>query len=410
MKRIRESKWLYALLSIFLATIFWLYVRSEVDPENSMPIHDVPVILSGVSFLESQNLAVTEQSDTTVDLTIHARASVLSQLNNKNITVTLDVSRCAEGTHPLTYSVTLPRNINTEGAIVERSSPEQITVTVERLAAKTLEIQCILRGSVAEGYQAGDFTVSPETITIRGSSEEIDRIAQAVVVLEAEDLSARFSGELPLRLMDAEGNELTNLDVKLDETAAYVTLPIYVVREIPLTVSFIPGGGATEENVSMPPLILPEFITVAGAEEDMAGLEEISLGSVNLSNVIGTGTTIFPINLDPSLQNVSGITSASVTVTITGLATRSFDVTNIEVINIPEGYRATPVTEMRTVAVRGIEEALEQIDASQLRIVADLSNVTAAGYTPVDVKVYLDANSSEVGIIGEYSIIVDVSR
>ena len=54
------------------------------------------------------------------------------------------------------------------------------------------------------------------------------------------------------------------------------------------------------------------------------------------------------------------------------------------------------------------ETALAAVDSSQVRIVADLSNITSVGTYPVPVKVYVDADG--VGVVGEYSIVVNVSR
>lgn len=407
MERIRESKWIFVLLSVLLASLFWLYVRAEVDPELPRDIRDVAVTLTGESILESQGLTITAISHETVDLNIKAAASVNDKLSRDNISVVLDVSRCSEGEQSLSYNVVLPNNINAEGVVVQDRTPQKITVTVEKLYSESFEIECILRGSIAQGYQAGEFIVSPETIVVSGSVEQVSQVAKVTAVLEGQDLNKRFTGELPLTLLDAQGNVLEDLDVKLSAETAYVSLPVLVVKEIPLTVKYLPGAGATEEHITS--LIFPSSITVSGAEEDMAGLEEISLGSVDLAKVVGTNAFTYPINLDPSLQNVSGISEATVTVTVTGLATKAFDVSNIELINTPEGYTATATTQVRTVVVRGDEAALEQLDASQIRVVADLSNVTAVGSTSVPVKVYLDANS-EVGVIGDYTIVVNVSR
>ena len=84
--------------------------------------------------------------------------------------------------------------------------------------------------------------------------------------------------------------------------------------------------------------IEPKSITVTGPETDMEGLEEISLGSVDLSKVVGTKEYTFPITLDPGLENVSGITSAKVTVKVEGLSTATFEVGNITVNQPPDGY------------------------------------------------------------------------
>lgn len=59
--------------------------------------------------------------------------------------------------------------------------------------------------------------------------------------------------------------------------------------------------------------------------------------------------------------------------------------------------------------VRGSASVLDQIDVSQLRIVADLSDVAGTGIRSVPAQVYLDA-SDEVGVIGTYTISVNITQ
>lgn len=47
---------------------------------------------------------------------------------------------------------------------------------VARLYSKTFEIQPVLKASIAPGYQAGQITISPETVTISGSEEAVSRV------------------------------------------------------------------------------------------------------------------------------------------------------------------------------------------------------------------------------------------
>ena len=155
--------------------------------------------------------------------------------------------------------------------------------------------------------------------------------------------------------------------------------------------------------------IEPSSITVSGVKEDMEDLTEISLGSIDLSKIVGSNTVIKDIILDSSLENVTGVTSANVTVTINDLDTRTIEVENIRLSNQPEGYRVYAITQVKPVLLRGDAAALWQIDPSQLRIVADMSNYQSEGTYPVPVRVYLDADSS-VGVIGEYSIVVSVEK
>lgn len=409
MEMLKDRKWAYVLLSVFLAVILWLYVRAEKDPVSDARIRNIPVQITGSSVLTSKGLTVAGLSNDRVSATLQAPASVLSDISRKNITATIDVSRIDEaGEHTLSYNIVLPTNVNTDGVVIQEKEPETITVTVEKLYTSTLPVEFRFEGSVAKGYQAGTPTIDPVNITISGAVEQVNRVARAVVVLEAKDLKEQYTGDLPIRLLDANGDELKDLEVELSSKTAYVVYPIVVVKEIPLTVNIIAGGGATQENISEP-LIVPSKITVAGTQEDIDHLTEISLGSIDLSKVVGTSNFTFTIDLDPSLENVTGITEAKVTVTVSGLETRSFEVGNIKLQNIPRGYSAKADTEAKTVYVRGTADELAMIDSSQLRIVADLKEVTGSGTYTIPVRVYLDAGT-EVGVIGDYSIVVSVTR
>lgn len=404
-----NSKTSYAFLSVVLAFLFWLYVIDVEDPERSHTFKDVPITLIGENVLESQNLTVTALSHDTVDLEIAAPISTLNTLLSAGLTVSLDVSKLSsEGDFSTAYTVNLPNNVNSNTLILEQRTPTQISVEVGKLYSESFPIGLVMRGSVAEGYQAGQHTTNPETVILNGTVEAVSKVDRVVVVLEQENLDERFSGELPLLLLDTHGQIIDDINIDMSETSAFVTLPIVMEREIPLVVNCTPGGGATEDHISQLE-ISPQTITVSGAEEAIIGLKEISLGTIDLSLVREQKTFTFPIALDSSLSNVSGISEASVTVTVEGLATQTFDITNIELINIEPGYTASTSTQMRTVVVRGAREDLALLDASQLRIVADLSDISASGSTSVPVRVYLDS-ALDVGVTGEYTIVVNIAK
>lgn len=408
-ERLRESRWFYVVLSVLLAVMFWLYVRAVMDPDQDATLRNVRVETTGASVLTRQGLAVAKLSQDTVDLKIVAPASVLGNLGryHKEMSVVVDVSKCVEGENVLPVEPKYPTTFNTEKIITKEKSPETITVTVEKLDTATYPIEFQFVGKVADGYQAGTPAIHPENVHISGPAEQVSQVAKVVAVLENENLDARFAGDLPLKLLNAEGKELTDLDVTMDTNTAYVVLPIVVEKELKLAVNFVPGGGATADDIKFK--IDPKTITVAGAESDLKELDELSLGSVDLSKILSSDTITFPISLDPSIENVSGITSASVQVTIEGLDIRSFDVNNIVTSNVPSNYSVSLSTQMRTVQIRGKKEDLDSIDASQIQIVADMSDITTVGTYPVPVRVLLNASGS-VGVVGDYGIVVNVRK
>lgn len=408
--KLRESRWVFILLSIILAVIFWAYVRGVVDPDDSTTLHNVRLEVTGTSVLTGQGLTVSGLSQETVDLHVEAPSSVINNLvrYREDIYVPLDVSRCTEGENRVTVGQPVwPTNFNTDEVVLQGKEPGVITVEVDRLYTNTFEVEFQLDGQVADGYQMGTPAIEPERVTVSGPVEQVNKIAHVVAVLESEELSEQFSGDLPLTLWDAEGNELTDLEITLNTETAYVVVPVVVVKEVPLTVEVKAGGGATPQDAVV--TIDPLTVTVSGQEEDIQELTEISLGEINLATVVGTNTFQLPITLDASLENVSGEMSATVTVSVQGLSTTALDVDNITMSPAPDGYTATLVTHVKEVVIRGKEEDLAAINASQIRIVADLSNVTTTGMLSVPARVYLDA-SSAVGVIGEYTVVVNVER
>ena len=239
MERLRDSKWVYILLSLLLAVIFWMYVRLEVDPEDSTTLYHIPVELTGTNVLTGQGLTVTGISAEEVNLRVSATVSVIDNLirYRDDIYIPLDVSRLAEGENRLTYQPKWPENFNTSDVVLQSKDPGTITVTVGKLYTSTFNVDFRLDGQVADGYQMGTPTIEPATVTVSGSAEEVSQVAKVVAVLENENLDQRFTGDLPLTLLDSQGNPLTDLNVTLSSETAYVVVPVVVEKEVELTVS-----------------------------------------------------------------------------------------------------------------------------------------------------------------------------
>ena len=406
-ERLKENRTFYICLSIFLAILFWLYVREVEDPVMDGTVWNVPIEVTGESILATQGLAVAEISADTADFKVKAPASVLESLSRKNVSATLDVSKCIAGDNTLYYAPKVASSVNADNVTWMEQSPESVTVRVEKLDSKTFDIEFQLRGSVAPGYQAGTVAIEPSTITVSGPVDQVSQIAKAAAVLEVSELSEQYTGNLPITLFNAKGEELRDLEVTMDIESVYVVLPVVVVREIDLTVKLVAGGGATDKNAEFK--IDPESIIVAGTADAMEGLTTLSLGSIDLSKVTGTKVISMPINLQSKLENVSGIPTANVTVTVSGLKTRTLQVENITLKNESSAYDVTVETKVCTVVIRGKEEDLELIDPSQIRVVVDMGEITTVGTYSVPAKVSLDTSDS-VGVVGEYSVVVSINR
>lgn len=411
MEKSKRSKGLYMVISVLTAIALWMYVRGVVNPDASGPVRNLPVTFVGLDTLESRDLMLVGGTNQTVTLNVTGKLDAVKALSAETVTITIDVSSITEpGQYSSDYQVSfnLPSSVSAGSLAITDRYPQRVTYTVVRQATRPIPVRGTATGSVADGYQAGEFVFSPETIQVRGEESLVNQIEYALVTLDQEDMAETYSGDLPYTFITYTGDVMDPAEFDTDAPLVRTTLPVYQLKEVPLSVTILPGGGATEENAKWD--IEPKSIIVSGAAADVEPLKEVFLGNIDLSKVLGSDTITFPIALSSELTNVSGVSEATVKISVEKLTTVTLEVDNIELIHKPEGYKAEPVTQTRQVQIRGAAEAVETVTASQLRIVADLDKIVAAtGTQTIPVKVYLDGRN-DVGVVGDYNIVVSITR
>ena len=405
LKKISSSRVFYAIVSVILAISIWAYVIFIVNPDDEMTMNNIPVVLDGVTVLTERGLVVTSMTPTAVSLRVTGNQRALALLDRSKMSVVASVAGITE---PKEYDLVLTHSFADRNLEVSYVNYTTVHVTVERMVTRTIELRTTVTANAADGYQMGTVEITPTTIEVSGAESEVSQISYARITIAGDNLTTTTKFELPIELVGYQNdNLLTGVNVTTNVEHVQAIVPVVVLREIPLEVAFLEGGGATMENLTY--TIFPETIYVSGAEDSVDALDMLLLGEIDLSKMTHNRETMeFPIAPDSQLTNESGISTATVTVTLVGLATKSVDVTNIQLTNAPEGFRAEQVTQSRMVLVRGLQEDLDTIAPHQLRIVADLSDTpVASGTYKVMVKVYLDSNG-QVGVVGNYDVVVSL--
>lgn len=413
-KKLTNSKVFYIILSVLMAIVLWGYVVNEVNPSKDVHLGGLPVVFQGTDIMGVRNLVIIEGAEQTVDLELKTDWDTAGKLDQSNVSLTLNVNSITEpGEYRLQADVSYPGNVSRSNISIVNDEARYIEFTVARLEKRSIPVRVRFTGSVAEGYQAGALTTTTDSVEIRGLAEDINRVAYAEATLGQTDMDKTFEGELPLVFKNGEGEEVSTEGIQCELDSVYVIYPIVMVKELPLTVSYLPGGGATTDNIDPGTYsIEPSTIWVSGPEELLSGLKSWPLGVIDLSIVPSTPNAKFkfPIKLSEGLTNESGVSEATVNLTITGLAVQEFEVTNIVLKNVPEGYKAEQVTQSRVVVLRGTPEELANVFAAQIRIEVDLSQLSGngVGRQTAPAKVYVDG--SNVGAVGSYNIIINLTK
>ncbi len=315
----------------------------------------------------------------------------------------------------MAYSISLPTGYSLRVTVTDRS-PSNVEFTVSNYVSKEIQVYGSFTGTLADGYMRDEFEITPSTLTVSGPEEEVEQISYALVTLDGEDLSESVTvEEAAFTLIGAQGEQSTSELVTCSVDTVEVVMPVVKTAEVDLSVNLLSGGGITEETIEkfVECTIEPAQITVSGEEQALSSLTELVLGEIDLATVEGTETFTFDIPLDSSLKNISGTTTATVTVTISSeLTIQIFEADNIELQNVPDGFDAQSVTQTLQVLVRGTETALSQVLSQNIRVVADLSDIEqAAGRYTVAATIYLDTATEDAGVFGDnYQIVLDLTE
>ena len=408
----KKNKIFSLLLSIVIALSLWAYVVTTVTPEDSQWIRNIPVTFANEDGLFSdRNLTLTKGRNATVDLKVYGKRQDLLKLSNSNITITADLSTVlGPGEWQLRYNVEMPETVSDNDISIESRSAYEIDVQVDLLSVKEVPVQAVFQGSVAEGYVQDPIELEYDTLEISGPQDQVAQVDHAEVVLERTNLSKTVSDSLSYTFVDADGNEVISDEIHCSVDKIGVMMTVSMVKEIPLTVQLIDGGGATGEHTVSS--IEPATITVKGSAEDLEGMNSLNIGNVDLSTV-PTNTAFtksYNIVLPDNMTNMTGEETAEVTVELKNLKEKTFRVTNLELANTPSNLKATLGTVSLQIKVRGPSDVMEAVTASSIRAVADLSSVgTSTGQFSVPVDVYVDGFSG-IDAMGSYNVLVSISE
>lgn len=410
--KLTNSKVFYMIVAIFCSIALWLYIDIVEAPKSTTTIYSIPVTFLGEDDLADDGLMITSGKDTTVNLRLEGPRSAISQVDRNNIIITVQANTQidTEGHYSLRYEIDFPSAVSSQLRILSRSV-SSIDVDVVQMMSKTVEIEGKFVGTVVEGARVSDtdFEFDQKEVTVRGERSLVEQVDHAQVLLDIQDLSATWSGELPLTLVDANGNAVDMTNLTCDITEVYTIFPVQTVKEVPLTVSYTSGGGATSQNATTS--IDPETVTISGTPERLKEIDSIDLGTIDLSEIVTSEVLSLDIPVPDGVTIISGVTTAKVTVSMSGLTTNVFQTSDIEVINVPDWVSNVElVTQALEVRLRGTTNSMSLVLDTDIYVIVDLADLEEGSEGtrtwPATVGV---RGMSDVGAVGDYQVVLNIT-
>lgn len=407
-----RSKGFYIAFSIFVAILLWTYVAVINNDTMSVEINGAPVIMTGQSELEGREFIATSTNVEKIDLTIAGKPNIVSRLKTRDVTVTVDLSDAARnitsaGVYQLPYTVNYPEGINQAYLTVDSASASYITVKIEKFQTKTIPVRTLSDVVVPDGYQSEPIELKQENLVISGPESDISRISYALVNIETMELTDTYSENLPYNYM-SENNEIIETElVRANYETVGVVIPVVVIRDMELNVTF--SGSNLIQGVNMEYEISPSSIKVKGSPSRLDSLKTINLGIIDLTSFESEFEDSFEIALPEDIENMSDVTTATVKVRITGMATRKIVVSDISTIGDSQGYKSRVLTDRLEITLRGLKSHIDAVKASDIAVRADLSDLGAATGT-YSVPAKIEVKGNNVDAVGKYTITVQITK
>ena len=402
--KLMDSKVLWAVISLLASLFIWVYITGTQEEIITQSFNNVEVQFVGEDTLQAtRGYVVNNISAETVSVKISGTRGNIGSLSASDVKAVIDVSLISS-TGRLTqyFTLTYPDNVNADAVSLESSNPETISFDVTRMSKKPVPVEAKFVGSTAEDYIAGEIEFEPKTIWVSGPESELEKIDHIYVEMGGDDLTMTRSADIPVVLIDTDGNTMDSTGLEFDVPTVTVTIPISMMKEVPLYIQCVYGAGATEANTVIK--IEPSTITISGDTSVVSGINRIDLTTIDLTDFSLTFQDTFSIPLPDGVENVTGTTQADVSIEITGVDTKIFTLTNISYRNLPSGYTVEEITTRSLeVRIRAPQEVLDQIQPSNLSAVADLSDISQSGDMFVPVRIVVDG-FTDAGAVGDYSI------
>lgn len=401
-----QNKFVRIALSVVIAIALWAYVITTVSPESEDTFYDIPVSYQN-DVLEERGLMIVSEKPT-VTLTLKGNRSDLNELNENNITIVVNLAAIqAPGTQMVRYDVSYPANLPNNAFETISQTPNVLKLKVENKIKKTVPIVLEYIGTVPEGFidDRENPVMDTTVVEVAGPESSVEQIDRAVIQVDLTNKTDSVVGAFQYVLCNKDGEPVDAQMVTTNVEEVNLSVKIQRLKEVPLVLNLVDGGGATKDTCELDMDITS--IWVAGAENKLRDLEQVELGTVNLAELKDeTNTLTFEILLPEGVTNINDVQEVTATISFPDLQTKKLTISKDQFLaaGVPADAEVIWVTETVEIELRGPKALIKKITEKDIVVTMDFSSEELGSVNKVP-KITLGSAYSDVGTISVSSVI-----
>ena len=404
---VSRNKVLQVIASILVAVAIWVYVDVEKAPERTKTIRDIPVEFSGESTtLADKNLMLLSGYDTTVDLTSKGTKRELVKINKDNVRLVASTSSIdSVGVHTLRWDVVYPDGVQSSALSVDWASKYKVTVTVGELYTKEVPVNCVVTGTVADGYFTGETVLDPTTLVLRGQRDDLLNVAYAKLTVDISDATRSVIQTESVQLYDNDDNPVDNSNIRTNASLIQAKVPVLTTKEVSLAVELSGVPGSAGQSIKT--TITPSSVRLIGEADVLENIDEIVLATLYIEDLDIWQQNSYVVTAPDGTWLANSNEVATVEITMEGIEEKTVTVDTFSYTNVPSGLYAE-VMDTLDVRLWGLSEELAELKADAITATVDLSSVTETGSCRVPVTVTV-SGYRDVAVKGSYEVTVYVT-
>jgi YbbR domain-containing protein len=354
------------ILALVLAIVVWVVAANEENPivEDVFP-EAVPIEIVN----QPEGTIIFGDVVDTVQLTLRASQASWDELSVNKFRAQVDLAGLGTGVHDLEVQVTC----SDDSVRIVKKKPEKITVRLEELKEKEVEVKVNILDNPPLGYIARPATAIPSKVKITGPAPMVDQVVTAVVDFFLRNAKDTVERRVDFSLRDAQDNVVGWVTPEPDQVT--VEVPIeqrWGYKEVAVRTNWEGqvAPGYRIDNVS----VNPSIVTVTGspgALREIPGYLETA--PVDVSNASADVVARMPLVLPEGVSlPLAGSQGVTVTVNVTAIESELTLQSELIIQGLSPGLKATPSPRVVAVTLSGPLPKLDILKPENVQVTLDL--------------------------------------
>lgn len=371
-----KSKKLNIVIALIVAVALWAYVVGALNPVGTQVLREIPINFINADQLAERGLAIAGTSADMMEINVSGARSTLARLDTADVIASVDLSTAKQGENKLTVKVIVPA-----GVTIESRSLSSLTVNVESLTTKTIDVVIVYAGTFKENEEGTTTAVSSSQVNVSGAESLVNIVEYARGSINASRLTEEESSiTCQLTPVNHDGNTVSGVTLSQDQVT--VTSIISKVKEVTLTVPIT--DNSNDDNERAP--AAPKTVWIAGRADILSGITALSAETVDISDITETTDVALSFDLPEGVRISERNGELMLHVDVRGRMEKAFTFTADE-IQLSGTSRdmsyAFPKDAEITVTVKGKPSVVESLEKSSITLGASAAGLEAGSHEVV---------------------------